>query len=191
MKLNKVYNNILEKSECEEISREFSYLIARNIAKLETNIADYTNSENVKGMPLPIGYPNPKKSLKYVKKIEEVIFKDYGSNLKFANSYIRKYYNHNCLAPHIDRKNLDVTISITIDGVEDWPLCVSDIPCDSRYLNEEESNIEEYKKEFTKYYTKIGDGVACYGRHAVHWRDPLPSDKQVFLVQLFYHWTFV
>ena len=179
MFLNIEYKNILSTSECNEIADEFKAIILDGKANIDQNYY-YDKS---------LGYYNLKSSLKYLSKIEKIIFKDYQDELTFSNTYIRKYEKLNYLKPHIDKPGLDVTLSMTVDGITHWPLCVSNL------IYEDVVNdlvlSPRYQANHKKYYTDIGDGVACYGRNTVHWREKLDCKKDEYLIQIFYHWSFV
>ena len=191
MFLNIEYKNLLTKKECKEIADEFKELIKNNMANVEPTspIAksmahiDYVDTNG------SIGYLNSKKSLKYVKKIEDRILKDYDDSVKFSNTYIRKYGRGTVLVPHVDKPGLDLTLSLTVDGITNWPLCVSNIIFEDLDLSAATS--PKYRKNYKKYYTNVGDGVACYGRNVVHWREQLDCQEDEYLIQIFYHWSFV
>lgn len=191
MFLNIEYKNILTRDECKEISEEFHYLIKDKVSNVDPTVelarstvhVDYVDTNG------SLGFLNPSKSLEYLSKIESRIFKDYDDDVKFSNSYIRKYTNGTKLAPHIDKPGLDITLSVTIDGITNWPLCASNILFEE--MSHELATLPKYQTNYKKYYTDIGDGVACYGRNVVHWRDTLICKEDEYLIQLFYHWTFI
>jgi hypothetical protein len=188
MFLNLEYKNLLTKKECSEIAKEFHTLLSTK--ETDESCSDRSKIHIDHGYTKgSFGYYNLKKSLKFLKKIEKVVLADYNDEVVFKNSYIRKYINGNQLTAHIDKPGLDITLSVTIEGLTNWPLCVSNIVFEDPHILGAVS--PKYQNNHKKYYTNIGDGVACYGRNTVHWREPLVCGPDEYLIQLFYHWTFV
>lgn len=115
------------------------------------------------------------------------IKKNFNDRIEFRNSYLRIYYNDSDLPIHVDRKMLDITLSVHVGGLESWPLHISNI---KRYEGGVIENAEEYKKDSKPFYIPRGSGVACYGKYP-HWRDKLVCNQNEYVMQIFYHWTII
>ena len=92
------------------------------------------------------------------------------------NTYVREYINDCVLRKHIDRENLNVTMSICLynDLKIEWPLYA------------------EINGETKGYDTKIGDGILLFDADKnTHWRDKLVCDENERVVQFFLHWKIV
>lgn len=93
-------------------------------------------------------------------------------NIIPQNSYCRIYLNDSVLKKHIDRKNLDLTLSACIydDTGIVWPLCV------------------QTSEGVKSVITKPGDGAMILGTRMLHWRDHFYCDKDKKIIQCFFHW---
>jgi len=179
----KIYNNLLTKTELEEIHDTFLHLRKIESPKIESENTNKFYVDNVCGIH-DLNIVN-----KHAAKLTEIICKDYGSNYRFNNTYIRMYFNNSYLRFHTDRKDLDITLSVNIfSNVEyDWPIHISE----TLYSGDDwdmTHTIDEYAKTSKEYITKAGQGIACYGRKNVHWRDTLVCKEGQYVLQAFYHW---
>ncbi len=97
------------------------------------------------------------------------------TNLSVKNSYSRIYFNNSVLKKHVDRKGLDVTMSVCIfdNTGKDWPLYVV---------------TEDGVKSAV---TKVGDGVMILGTKMEHWRDNMTCAEDQMVMQVFFHWEFI
>jgi hypothetical protein len=93
-----------------------------------------------------------------------------------ANSYARIYYNGGTLQPHVDRKGLDYTMSITLfSNIDnDWPLWCEDLQGNNVPL-----------------VIPRGWGGIMLGTTMKHWREPLVCRDDQYVIQLFVHWSFL
>lgn len=96
-------------------------------------------------------------------------------NIIPENSYTRIYFNGSDLKKHKDRPGLDITLSVCTysDINKPWPLWVED----------ENSKVHEIE-------ILPGDGALILGTKYTHWREPLAVDKELMVIQSFYHWKF-
>jgi len=77
-------------------------------------------------------------------------------------SYARIYYKGSELQKHVDRETSEVTVSVCLQKDVDWPL----------YVKNSEGVVHQLDLE-------VGDIAIYSGRKHEHWRDPLPSEKQI------------
>ena len=77
-------------------------------------------------------------------------------------SYARIYYKGSELQKHFDRETSEVTVSVCLQKDVDWPL----------YVKNSEGVVHQLDLE-------VGDIAIYSGRKHEHWRDPLPSEKQI------------
>ena len=178
----KFYDQILDRTECEYIKNSFFNLLNSNDASIDKEDYNTHYVDNVKSIY------DLRESLKFVPKIHSRIIRDYGNDYEFNNTFIRIYYNNSYLTHHTDRKDLDITLSINIDSTldEDWPMYVSNI----LYNKESWDGLEKkdrYEKDCSPHITKVGDGLAIYGRKHVHWREKLVCREDQYFLQIFYH----
>ncbi len=136
------------------------------------------------------GYYDLPAALKVVDKLDKVIKKDYGDNIVFENNYTRIYTNGCRLGIHVDRKELDITLSVCVFSNLDsqWPIYIS-----NDKLTEEDklsNSYEKYKTNFEKFETPVGAGVACTGKINPHWRDILYCSEEQSMIQSFFHWRY-
>jgi hypothetical protein len=52
--------------------------------------------------------------LNSIKTLDDIVYKDFGSNYQFTHTFSRIYLNGALLAPHIDRLGHDLTCSLTV-----------------------------------------------------------------------------
>lgn len=128
-----------------------------------------------------------------IPRLTELMEKSFGEKIKYSHSYGRLYKNGAELWQHVDRGTLDITLSVNVGGLENWPMHISNV-----YTNESisfQSNDHpgglKYKEDYVTVYTPRGSGVACYAHHFVHWRDKLVCNDDEYVLQIFYHWTII
>ncbi|NDG79808.1 MAG: hypothetical protein EBX47_10325, partial [Synechococcaceae bacterium WB8_1B_057] len=133
--------------------------------------------------------------LKYTSKIENRIKNDYGKNIVFVNNYIRVYLNDSTMGLHVDRDNLQITLSLNIfSNLDfDYPLYISNTELNPAHLhNLYNTKVAEiYKKDFTSWNTLTGSGVACLAQKYPHWRDDLFCRDDQMMIQAFFHWHYL
>lgn len=133
-----------------------------------------------------LGFYNLPSTNQYLERIEKLVMPLFNNGLKFENSFTRIYMNDSRLGFHIDRPQLDVTMSLCLRRDVAWPLCVSLKEADDNYL---ESNFEPYMEAFEGYDIKPGSAMVCEGRRFPHWREPLVCSKNQKNIYVFYHWS--
>lgn len=96
-------------------------------------------------------------------------------NITTKNSYSRIYFNNSVLKKHVDRKGLDITLSVCIfdNTGKDWPLHV-----------QTDDGVKSV-------ITKVGDGAMILGTKMEHWRDAMNCREDQMVMQVFFHWEFV
>ena len=179
----KIYDNLFSKIELEEIHEAFLHLREIQSPKIDF---ENTNKFYVKNV---CGIMDLEAVNKHTHRLTEIICNDYGFNYEFNNSYIRMYFNDSYLKLHTDRKDLDITLSVNIFSNldDDWPIHISN----TLYHGVEwdrDTPTDIYEKTSKEYTTKPGQGIACYGRKHVHWRDTLVCNENQYVLQAFYHW---
>lgn len=114
-------------------------------------------------------YFNLPSTLPFLNSLKPIVEEAVNKKLISVNTYIRKYVKGDVLPKHIDRKPLDVTVSIQIDKSDDIinPLIVHSNPQVVLQLEN-------------------GDGGILFGRNFYHERPELKSD---WMYNLFLHYS--
>jgi len=94
-------------------------------------------------------------------------------NITEENSYTRIYYNGAMLKRHIDRKELDLTLSLCTFTNLDKPW---------------ELHVELENGKIASFETKPGQAALILGNKMPHWRDDLVCRPDQYVIQSFYHW---
>ena len=138
------------------------------------------------------GVYNVKQSLEYVPRLTYYVQKKYPWPLKFANSYTRSYHSKSFLALHVDRKELDVTVSVCLENKHNysWPLHISSCA----YAGEDLYNETVKQKYMAANYSSIDFNKTGYcalleGKIFPHWRDQLSCKKSHRIIYVYYHWS--
>lgn len=97
-----------------------------------------------------------------------------GIPLKPSASYVRLYQRGSVLHKHLDRPELEHTMSLTLGKTvsTDWPLLA-----------------EDQHKQTISLTVPVGAGAMLSGRRLPHWREPLECADDEYVVQLFLHWS--
>ncbi len=179
--MNVVYTNLLTEKECTSIANGIFFNILHNRIKVEHE-CDSTNHAK--------GYYDFPPAMKLVDKLDKIIKKDYGDNIVFENNYTRMYTNECTLDIHVDRKELDITLSVCVFSNLDfqWHIFISKDELQKEDMNT--NSYEKYKKNFERFETPVGTGVACNGKINPHWRDPLYCSEEQSFIQSFFHWRY-
>jgi len=125
------------------------------------------------------------------RRITPLIKKYFKDTIEYSHAYLRLYKNGSFLPMHNDRNKLDITLSVNIAGIQNWPLHISNIECekfDNIYTTNDEVLVEKIKKNHSSFLTPRGSGVVCYAYKYPHWRDELVCEDHEYVLQLFYHW---
>lgn len=93
-------------------------------------------------------------------------------NIVKVNSYSRIYFNDSILKKHVDREDLEYTLSVCIfdNTNKKWPLFV------------------EHDGGIAEVITNVGDGGLILGTKMPHWREKLVCDENQMIMQCFFHW---
>ena len=159
------FQNIISYEECSYLSEKFY------IEKNFTESQDF-NRRNAYGFR-PSSYFD-----QYLNKFKSTIENIVGNNFRRinpVNTFIREYFNGANLEGHIDRPDINITMSLCLDSSikMDWPLYVN--------VNGEVRNCS----------TRIGDGVVIIDSNKhYHWRDKLVCDESEKVLQFFLHWSY-
>lgn len=91
----------------------------------------------------------------------EKVSKIVGVNILPTYSYARRYYNGDILKKHVDRPACQISLSVHLDGDEEWDLYIKGEPV----------------------ALGVGDAVLYWGHEDEHWRNPYTgkSYSNVFL----------
>lgn len=172
------YKDILTPEECLAIKEG----MLREEKENSVDVCKNTNG---------LGFYDLPETLALVKRLTAIMSADYYS-IKFLNTYTRIYRN-GCILPwHIDRDDLDLTLSACAysDTDKHWPIYVSKV-----YYNRpgkgDDTHFKHIQLNANSYVTPPGSGVTCIGNKNPHWRDKLECPDDRMIVQTFYHWKFV
>jgi len=93
-------------------------------------------------------------------------------NIVKVNSYSRIYFNESILKKHVDRQDLEYTLSVCIfdNTSKKWPLFV------------------EFEDSVVEVATNVGDGALILGTKMPHWRENLACNENQMIMQCFFHW---
>jgi prolyl 4-hydroxylase len=127
-------------------------------------------------------------TLAFVGRITNAVKRMY-PNAEFCNSYTREYKRGSYLGMHIDRVELDLTLSICIENKNniDWSLNISSKTCNNIWS--EETDHDKYKTSFNSVSLPVGYGAFIKGKQNPHWRDELLCGENQRMAYVFYHWT--
>lgn len=169
-----VIDNIFSARECEKIVNEFD-----TVQQEKDQGYIYNNSFGVYNLP---------STLRYKLRLEKIIKQQY-PNAIFSNSYTRRYLANSFLKPHIDRKELDISISICIENNNNlnWPLNISNVEWTGPWIVK--SDYSEWTSNSNSYALQLGQGILYQGKKYVHWRDNFPGTDNQRLLYIYYHWT--
>jgi hypothetical protein len=159
--------NIINYDECKYLSDIFD---AEKIKIKSYDISTVTNnSYGFRGGNVFDDYMNilKKKVLPYFSKKTHKLLN--------VNTYVREYVNDSFLKKHVDRDDINVTLSICLYSNinKSWPLIA-------------EINGDEYSFD-----TQIGDGILLIDSDKItHWRNKLICNKNERVIQFFLHWKY-
>jgi hypothetical protein len=114
-------------------------------------------------------------------------------NISYSHSFLRIYYDKSELKLHTDRNGLDITLSVNIGGLQNWPLQISNIASNIHIDADPEINKlsavdrNKYENNYNSYLTPKGSGVVSLGNFP-HWRNALVCRENEYVMQMFYHW---
>ena len=181
-----IFENILNKTQCSKISDAMFLLWAEDALEDEasTQPEHYKNSFGIRDLP---------EALEYKEYIDNIIKQNY-ENIVFECAYTRLYQNGSYLKIHLDRPDLDLTLSIcTFSNTnKEWPVSVSRNTINPKYfrhgVDKTNAFYEDVKEDI---FTPVGWGATFEGRKYPHWRDSLVCGPDEYIVQTFYHWKMI
>ncbi len=168
--------NILSPRECEKIVAEFD----NSSQELDQGYI-YKNSFGVYNLPA---------TLRYTLRFEKIIKQTY-PNIKFSNSYTRKYLTDSFLKLHTDRPVLDISVSLCIENNSNlnWPLHISNVAWEGPWKLQ--SDYSNWTSDNNSYALNVGSGVLYQGHKFPHWRENFPGSGDQRMLYIYYHWTLV
>jgi hypothetical protein len=159
------FNNLISDKKCEELNELALNLKKNNRLHYESDKSHYANS---------YGTGRIAEYEKVLRELTPLIKQTTGlNNLVEENSYTRIYYNGATLKRHIDRKGLDLTLSVCTFTNLDKPW---------------ELHVEVEKGKVLSFETKPGQGALILGTKMPHWRNDLVCKEDQYVIQSFYHW---
>lgn len=183
---NIFFENILSKEECQRIESAYFNYLRKNGVSDDTVI--YHDLDYLKDKLHGICYPFKVFDMMDIPfKIDEAVKSRYKESLVFNRSFLRIYYKDSYLPIHTDKDDLDLTLTINIGGIEDWPIYISNIETNDWKMASGPGS-EVYKTDYETIITPKGSGVCCYGKRFPHWRDILVCNENDYVIQLFCHW---
>ena len=178
------FDNLLSSNECTAIADEILHLDRLN--RIDRAPNNYVANA--------AGTGDFSSALSVVPKLTQIISSHFGNQgvLKFSNNYTRIYYPGSYLKVHVDRSNLDITLSVCVQSPPNlnWPLYVSDVSMDSSWEHQRLTEPPDHIPRVA-YTTSPGQGVAILGTRYPHWRLPLHCAPGEYVIQAFWHWTFI
>jgi hypothetical protein len=144
------------------------------------------------------GVYNMDHTLVEVDKYDKIIKEDFGNNYEFTHSFTRVYPDKGILHPHVDRLDLDITLTVNVHSIPEnpWPIHFSNSSIPDEDMEVAASHnpkialkvIKDYLNDYSSFVTNIGDGVCCT-RNVPHWRNLYNSSFEGdHFMQVFYHW---
>ena len=185
---NLFLENILSHEECDTLNYKY-------LNHIQNGWKGYGYDSRTKGISLS----SPSKVLDIddsliVKRLTESIEANFTEKLEYSHSFLRFYKNDSHLLLHTDRKGLDITLTVNIGGLENWPIHISNVYTDESIdlaFSDDQSVGLKYKEDYSSFLIPKGCGVACYAKNFPHWREKLVCNDNEYVLQIFYHWTIV
>lgn len=159
------FDNLISPEKCKELNDLAVRMKSQNRLNFEADKHHYANSYGTGRIP---------EFEKILHELTPKIKKAVGINtITEENSYTRIYYNGATLKKHVDRKGLDLTLSVCTFSNLDKPW---------------ELHVEVEKGKVLSFETKPGQGALILGTKMPHWRDDLACRPDQYVIQSFYHW---
>eukprot|EP01061_Rhynchopus_euleeides_P010087 TRINITY_DN19431_c0_g2_i1.p1 TRINITY_DN19431_c0_g2~~TRINITY_DN19431_c0_g2_i1.p1 ORF type:complete len:501 (+),score=180.54 TRINITY_DN19431_c0_g2_i1:55-1503(+) len=123
----------------------------------------------------------------------EFISRLWARPMKATYTYMGGYPGGSELKPHVDRKQCEITMSVSIDVNPDEETCPLGLRLEPKKLAKERS-IGNSKRptdpsQQTYVYPRPGDALVFRGRGVVHWRDRIPEGMNC--TNLFFHYVLI
>jgi len=160
-----IFENLINQEDCDKLNKVALSFMDNKKLRLEADNNFYKNSY---GAAQIAEYETLLHQL--TPKIKEVTGL---YNITPENSYTRIYYNGATLGKHVDRANLDFTLSLCTFSNLDfyWDLF-----------------FQTPEKEILSWPSKPGDAALILGTKMLHWREPLVCRDDQYAIMSFYHW---
>ena len=178
--------NILSHEECDILNLKY-------LNHIQNGWKGYEYDTRTKGISLS----DPYKVLEVddsliIKRLTETIETNFAEKVKYSHSFLRLYKNDSHLLLHNDRKGLDITLSVNLGGLENWPIHISNVYAEKQIdltYTTDHSIGAKYKEDYSSFLTPKGCGVVCYAKDFPHWREKLVCNDDEYVLQIFYHWS--
>jgi hypothetical protein len=155
--------NILSEEECKFLTNQF------DLEKSSKNSKD--NVEINMGV---YGFRPSHQFNVYLDKLKPKVLETLNIiDLTNVNTFTREYKNHSILPKHVDRTDINITMSICLESniKKEWPLWAE---IDNKNIN---------------FNTNVGDCIILMDSDKIsHWRDRLICDENERVLQFFLHW---
>jgi len=177
--------NCLTQEECSILEKSFfNYIKQTNCNEEKDGVLN-----NTEGFVAPFKTLNISGNVIF-NRLSVIVNEQY-NNYVYSHSYIRIYKNSSYLKAHTDGPGRDLTLTVNVGGVEDWPIFFSNITLNHHLIPREENyeeTLKSLKKDCYSIVTPRGYGYLADGLHHPHWRDPLQCKDEEYVLQLFFHW---
>jgi hypothetical protein len=191
----KFYKDLMDKKVANDIYVSFMQLLLNGDGSINK---EFYEDDNPTTNYSTFGVYNLNTTYVDVDKYDRIIKKDFGNNYEFTHSFLRVYANGGLLHPHIDKKDLDLTLTVNVHSMpeQDWKINFSNKLVPEEEMEDAGSSdrdtytkiLKKYLDDYSSFETHIGDGVCCI-RNVVHWRDEFKSSfPGEHYMQVFYHW---
>ncbi len=155
--------NILSEEECKFLATQF------DLEKSNTK-----NVDDIRATPNAFGFRPSNKFNVYLNKLKPKVLETLNiTDLTNTNVYVREYKNDSFLVKHLDRTDINITMSICLESTinKQWPLWAE---IDNKNVN---------------FNTNVGDCIILTDSDKIiHWRNKLICNENERVLQFFLHW---
>jgi len=155
--------NILSEEECKFLATQF------DLEKSNTK-----NVDDIRATPNTFGFRPSNKFNVYLNKLKPKVLETLNiTDLTNTNVYVREYKNDSFLVKHLDRTDINITMSICLESTinKQWPLWAE---IDNKNVN---------------FNTNVGDCIILTDSDKIiHWRNKLICNENERVLQFFLHW---
>ena len=114
----------------------------------------------------------PPSSVFVMKRLQPILENIIGEELIPTYWFTTTYHNKGFMVRHTDRPSCEVSVTMNIDSIVDWPIQLKDLQGNKQKIS-----------------TPIGCGLAYAGIEVPHWRAPLRCREGDRHMQLFLHFV--
>jgi len=155
--------NILSEEECKFLATQF------DLEKSNTK-----NVDDIRATPNTFGFRPSNKFNVYLDKLKPKVLETLNiTDLTNTNVYVREYKNDSFLVKHLDRTDINITMSICLESTinKQWPLWAE---IDNKNVN---------------FNTNVGDCIILTDSDKIiHWINKLICNENERVLQFFLHW---